>query len=208
MMLQALRLLSLTSVWIATLSAAAFAEDWKPIDPAHLAMKSPIVQKDADAEAIFWEVRVTDEARGSEFHTVLNHSLRIKIFTDRGRETQSKIDIPYANSTTISDLAGRTIKPDGTVVELSKADIFDRTIIKAGDLKINAKSFAMPAVELGAIIEYKWKETRHDALAYYIRLQLQRDIPVQLVKYFIKPFSSSHYAMQVMTFHAGTPPFS
>src|SRR5260370_12408883 len=120
MRVEGLRILSLTAVWIATLSAAAFAEDWKPIDPAQLLMKSPVVQKDADEEAIFWEVRVTDEDKGYEYHTVLNHYLRIKIFTDRGRETQSKIDIPYASSIDISDVAGRTIKPDGTIVELKK----------------------------------------------------------------------------------------
>ncbi len=32
---------------------ALSADDWKPIDPAHLAMKTPMVEKDADAEAIF-----------------------------------------------------------------------------------------------------------------------------------------------------------
>src|SRR5258706_386901 len=36
-------------------AAPVFADDWKPIDPAHLAMKGPAVEKDADAEVIFWE---------------------------------------------------------------------------------------------------------------------------------------------------------
>jgi hypothetical protein len=85
MTLRTVSLLALAAALAALLCAEAFAEDWKPIDPAHLAMKSPIVQKDADAEAIFWEVRVMDEDKGYEYHTVLNNYLRIKIFTNRGR---------------------------------------------------------------------------------------------------------------------------
>jgi hypothetical protein len=57
--------LMLTVFCLAGLSATALAEDWKPIDPAQLALKAPIVEKDADAEAIFWEVKVMDEYTGN-----------------------------------------------------------------------------------------------------------------------------------------------
>ncbi len=192
-------------------ASPAFAgnDDWKPITPADLALKSPIVEKDADAEAIFWEVRVWDEIDGDEPRTVLSHYVRIKIFTERGRESQSKIDIPFVSSFKISDIAGRTVKPDGTIVELKKSDIFERTIVKASGLKIKAKTFAMPSVEPGAIIEYKWREVRQDRLANYIRLQFQRDVPVQLVKYYIKPLDlpGFPFAMRVKTFHGENTSF-
>ena len=71
---------------------------------------------------------------------MLRHYIRIKIFTDRGREAQSKIDIPYLKDQEISDIAARTIKSDGTIVELKKSDIFDRTIVKASGTKLKAKS--------------------------------------------------------------------
>jgi hypothetical protein len=158
-------------------------EDWKPIDPDQLAQKAPIVEKDADAEVIFWEVRVNDAGED----LVFNHYLRIKVFTDRGKESQSKIDITYRGNRRIADIAGRTVKPDGTIVELKKDAIFERTIVKVGSLKYKAKSFAMPAVEPGAIIEYRWKEVRPGAWANYVRLHFQRDIPIQSVKYYLKP---------------------
>src|SRR5215210_7530931 len=66
-------------------------EDWKPIDPAHLSLKAPVVEKDADAEVIFWEVQVD----ASSDRKVFMNYIRIKIFTERGRESQSKIDLPY-----------------------------------------------------------------------------------------------------------------
>ncbi|HWX39669.1 MAG TPA: DUF3857 domain-containing protein [Blastocatellia bacterium] len=203
------RLLLFTPMCIAALCAAALADDWKPIEPEQLSSKTPAVEKDADAEALFWEVRVMDEYTGNEPRTVLSHYIRIKIFTDRGRESESKIDILYRRSTRISDIAARTIKPDGTIVTVKKEDIFERTIAKAGGLKFQAKSFAMPAVEPGAIIEYRWKETRGDALANYIRLELQREIPIRFVKYYIKPLSLPDfpYGMRAQMFHGQNTPF-
>ena len=46
-------------------SAQAQVQGWKPIDPAHVALKAPVVEKDADAEGIFWEVYFRDEFDGS-----------------------------------------------------------------------------------------------------------------------------------------------
>jgi hypothetical protein len=67
----------------------------------------------------------------------------------------------------------------------------------------------MPGVEPGAIIEYRWKEMRNDRLANYIRLYFQREVPVQLVKYYIKPLSLSgfEYSMRVQTFNGAVSPF-
>ena len=120
--------------------------EWKPVDPADLALKSPRVEKDADAEAIFWEVWVMDELQGSDPHTVLTHYVRMKIFTDRGREKHSTIDLPFAGKNRIADIAGRTIKPDGSILDLKKDAVFERTLLKVGGLKVQAKSFAMPGV--------------------------------------------------------------
>ena len=187
----------------------AFADEWKPVDPADLALKAARVEKDADAEAIFWEVRLSDDVEGGTPRTVLRHYVRIKVFSERGRESQSKIDIPFLSNWKIQDIAARTIKPDGTIVELKKEDVLERTIEKLSGVKIKAKSFAMPGLEPGAIIEYRWKETRNDRLANYIRLYFQRDVPVQLVKYYIKPLSlpGFEYGMRAQTFNGATNPF-
>lgn len=191
-------------------SAPTRADDWKPVDPAELALKTPVVEKDADAEAILWEVRLEDEVESGTPRTVLKHYLRIKIFTDRGRESQSKIDIPYLNNWSIKDIAARTIKPNGNIVELKKEDVFERTIVKSSGLKIKAKSFAMPGIEPGSIIEYRWKEVRNDRLANYIRLQFQREIPVQTVKYYVKPLSlpGFEYGMRAKPFGMEFRPFT
>ncbi|HEV7860257.1 MAG TPA: DUF3857 domain-containing protein [Pyrinomonadaceae bacterium] len=199
-----LALCCLTMAMNAPTSALAYGDGWKPIDPSELALKAPVVEKDADAEALFWEVYVADEAEGGDPRTVLKHYIRIKIFTDRGKESQSKIDIiPLYKNTRIKDVAGRTVKPDGSIIELKKEDVHERTLIKANGIKVKATSFAMPGVETGSIIEYRWREERGDHLTFYDRLQFQRDIPVQTVKYYIKPISvpGFDYGMRAQFFN-------
>ena len=176
-------------------------DDWKPIDPAHLALKAPVVESDADAEAIFWDVQV-DFSSGK---SVFANYVRIKIFTERGKELRSKVELRYSSKNKIEDIAGRTIKTDGTIVDLKNEAIFDSTLVKLRGLKINAKTFAMPAVEPGVIIEYRWREVRHDS-GYFARLTFQRDIPIQLVKYTLKTSSDSHMDFRTRSFNMERTP--
>jgi hypothetical protein len=172
------------------LALAAPGDEWRAIDPAELALKTSTVEKDADAEALFWEVRL-DDSQVEELS--LRHYIRIKIFTERGKESQSKIDLPYLGSTQIKDIAARVVKTDGSIVELKKGDIFERTIVKTSGVKVKAKSFALPGVEPGAIIEYRWREVIPGGSANHLRIHFQRDIPVANVAYFLKPFQGMRY---------------
>jgi hypothetical protein len=195
--------LTLCLLCIISSFAVAQTKEWKPVDPAHLALKAPQVEKDADAEALFWEVYVDDASNsGTDFI----HYLRVKVFTERGKETQSKIDISYFNGTSIKDIAARTIKPDGTIVELKKDAIFDREVVKFGKFKLKSKSFALPGIEPGAIIEYRWREV-FEYETNYVKMDFQRDIPVQLVRYYLKPDPLAMYPMKTITFQGQIPNF-
>lgn len=187
--------------------------DWRPVTGSELGSTNSEVERDADAEVIFWEVRVQDDlVPRAGFQSVLEHYIRIKIYTDRGREENAKVDIPFGNipslspKVTVSDIAARTTRADGSIFLLDPKDIFEREIIKGDGLKVNAKSFVVPGIETGAVIEYKWKEVRRDYLSFYVRLQLAREIPVRLVKYYLKPVSSANFilAMRVQTFNTNT----
>jgi len=211
--------LALVSLLFAPAPAAlAGDKDWKPVDPAQLALKEPVVEKDADAEVLFWEVRVAYEDRGDELETVLNHYIRIKIFNERGRDAQGKVDLYEAKvrgrNIRIKDVAGRTIKPDGSIVELKKEDVFQRDVVKASGVKFKARSFALPGVEPGAVIEYRWREVR-DGVSGYERYYFSRDIPVQLVKYYIKPYDDrlrnsegDAVGLRAQIFHGDAKPFT
>lgn len=204
---------------IAFCSSASLAADknqWNPISAAEKALKEPKVEKDADAEALFWEVYLADEADGGEPHTVLQHYLRIKIFNERGREQFSKIDIPFGRisgigvNIKIKNIAARTTKADGSTIELKPEDVFEREIVKGNGVRLKAKSFAMPGIEPGAIIEYRWKEVRGDTLSYYDRISFGREIPVQQVIFHLKPLSlpGFPYGMRAQVFNATNTPFT
>jgi hypothetical protein len=206
MLFSLFRVLSALCLCLLLSSVSAFAADeWLPIDPNHLAMKEAKVEKDADAEALFWEVRIDD----SSYDLIFNHYIRVKIFNERGVESNSKVDITYADWNRIRDVAARTIKPDGTIVELKKEAVFERTLIKLSGLKLKAKSFALPSIEPGSIIEYRWKEVRPGSYVANLQLEFQRNIPVQMVRYYLKPSSSPLLGgMKTFTFNGANPTFN
>jgi hypothetical protein len=177
-------------------------EPWRPIGLSDLALKSPLVEPDADAEAIFWDVRVDDSKE-----LVLSHYVRVKVFTKRGCEQEGKISISYSSGIKIRDIAARTIAPNGSITELANEDIFDRVLAEARKKNVRATSFAFPNLEPGAIIEYKWAEVISNASANGMRLQFQRDIPVQSIHYHIKPAHSSDAGLRVLAYNMPTPHF-
>ena len=70
------------------------------------------------------------------------------------------------------------------------------------------KSFAMPGVEPGAILEYKWKEIVSNPRTLFTRLQFQREYPVRRVTYFVKPLPREYtsYTMSIRPFHCAPGP--
>jgi hypothetical protein len=205
-----LRLLSASltaSCLLLSPAATASAQEWKPIDPAELGLKEPKVQRGADVEALFWEVRVTDDMNSvADVATTFHHYIRLKIFTERGRERLSTVDIPYASDVEVRDVAARTIRPDGSIVELTPSDVTRRTLVKPGDLKVKAVSFAAPAIERGAIVEYRWREVHRVSLAQNLVLPFSRDVPAHTVRYYFRRLDIPGHAMVVWSLNGQLPP--
>lgn len=163
--------------------------EWRSVTPAELQMKSPQVEPDADAEAIFWEVRLDDKKSSRLSY---KHYVRVKIFTERGREKFSKFDIPFLKGKKVENVAARVIKPDGSVIALQPSDIFERDILTVRKVKLKAKSFAVPGIEPGVIVEYQYDEIIKGDSASGERLIFQRDVPMQKVSYFVRPHANSN----------------
>jgi transglutaminase-like putative cysteine protease len=178
---------ALSACLILAASQSAHAADWPVIAPADLTLAKPRIDPNADAEVLLWDARLTDSDERDQLQTILEHHLRIKIFTDRGREAHSKVDITYTRDARVRDIEGRTISPAGVVTELRDKDIFDRTVIEANGITLKAKSFVLPAAAPGSVIEYRWREIRDDTLANGVELPFYRDIPVHVVRYHVKP---------------------
>ena len=195
---------------LSVLFSPAGANSWYPIKREDLALKEGRVEADADAEAIEWEIIVSDEWSGPTIRSSVSQHYSVKIFNARGREAYSRVDIPYERGTDVIDIAARTIKPDGSVIQIKKDAILERTVSKGAGTRKYVKSFAMPGVEPGCIVEYQWTAVRYDQLTHNLRVDLQLDIPVELLRFSIHPLpvEGSRLQMRIRAFNFALPTFA
>ncbi len=176
---------------------AAVETTWLPLTDAERNQAAPVVDKSAGAEALFWRVHVWDEITGSDWQRHRVTYARIKVFNEAGQKQVTAIEIPYGNNIFVTSVEGRTIQPDGTIVALKKEDVHEREVIRIGGIRRKVKSFAMPAVQPGAIIEYRVREVHFRQNIRYLRAEMQQEYPVQKVTYFVKPMSREFINMRM-----------
>ena len=145
---------------------------WEPVTDADRQLKAPLVDKQAGVEAIFWKVHVEDQVLGGrDGRRLLKHYVRLKILNEKGKETAATIDIETPNHTVIVNAVARTVKADGAIVDMKHDAVYERDLMRAGGKKIKVTSFAIPAVEPGAIVEFRYTESHDNPDFLYQRLQ-------------------------------------
>ena len=128
--------------------AQAQKEDWQPITQHDLEMKQVPGNPGADAVQLYYADFINDQ-EDTEFLYV-----RIKVLNEKGkRHADVELVVPPEGS--ISGLKARTIQPDGKITEFTGKP-FQKLVIKGRGLKVVAKAFTMPEVNVGSIIEYKF----------------------------------------------------
>jgi hypothetical protein len=188
-----MRALKFLSVLILALPVTAAAADWPPIDPQDLAMTTSKDQPGASAEILLRE-EVDDDM--NNFQSVYE---RIKIFTDAGRE-YANVEIPYSRRHfNVSDVSGRTIHADGTVIPL-EGKAFDKTVLKGTDLKINVKSFTLPDVQVGSIIDFRYSVRYDDNRVVSPNWEVQTDLFQRKASFKFIPFQN-HDSMEIRLEH-------
>jgi hypothetical protein len=129
-------------------SLRSFAE-WPPISPDDLKMTDLKEQPGAPAVVLDRE-EIDDDM--NNVHSVYE---RIKILTDAGRE-YANVEIPYRHrGFSIAGISGQTVHADGTVIPFTSKP-FDKTVEKGGGFRINVKSFTLPDVQVGSVIDYRY----------------------------------------------------
>jgi hypothetical protein len=190
-------------------SSAAFAigfskaQDFRAATPEELAMKSLSSSPGASAAILDW-VRVDDDqnAAAAEY-------FRIKIFTDEGKK-HGDVEISYAAgypyNTNIVGITARTIRPDGTIVPFN-GKIYDKVVFKGAGTTLRAKTFSLPDVQAGSILEYRYERRWAENLLFNTVWTLQRDIPIAHMKLTLQPYAPklSNEYQQYFVF-VGIPP--
>jgi Domain of Unknown Function with PDB structure (DUF3857)/Transglutaminase-like superfamily len=131
------------------LAMPSVAADWPAISPEDLSVTDVKEQPGAPAVVLLRE-EIDDD--NHNFHSVYE---RIKILTDAGR-MYANVELPYDRRTfTIAAISGRTVHADGSVVEF-KDKPFDKTAEKGNGIRYNVKSFTLPDVQVGSIIDFRF----------------------------------------------------
>ena len=160
--------------------AAAF-DGWQPISPEELKMTSEPKAPNAAAVVLYHEDFSDDnENYRSSYY-------RIKILTDEGKK-YANVKIPYDNDYFhVSELKARTIHADGTVIPFD-GKLLDSTLLKGRHLKIKEKTFTLPDVQVGSIIEYKYQLRWDKGVAFPARWILQEELFQKRAKYSFAPY--------------------
>jgi hypothetical protein len=122
---------------------------FQPVSTDELKMTSEPLAPGAPAIILYRQVDRDDNLEtGHE-----DDYFRIKILTEEGRRL-ANIQIPFGNGIEdVTSINGRTIKPDGSIANLD-GRVFEKELLKMRGSKALAKTFALPDVEVGSIIEY------------------------------------------------------
>jgi hypothetical protein len=124
-------------------------EDWIQITPQEMQINEVPGDPGASAIQLYFADYIDDELHNEFYHAA------IKILNEKGKKyADVEIEIPSEGS--VSGLKARTIEPDGRIVEFSGKP-FQKTIFKGKGIKVQAKTFTMPEVQVGSIIEYKYR---------------------------------------------------
>jgi hypothetical protein len=135
----------------ASLKSASAADDWQPITPEELKMTSEPNAPGAPAIFLYRQVD-RDDVESHEYYYN-----RIKILTEEGRK-YADVEIPFVKGVgNIHKLEARTIRPDGTIASFD-GKIYDKTIVKGRGVRYLAKTFTLPEVQPGTVIEYRYTQ--------------------------------------------------
>src|SRR5581483_7832996 len=184
--------LLLATAVLSPLSAIASVGFQLP-SPDELKMTSEPLAPGAPAVILYREVERDDS--GNTAHE--NNYYRIKILKEEGRK-YADIEIPFykENGNKIVNVHGRTIRPDGSIVNFD-GKIADKSIAKAKGLRYMAKTFALPAVDVGSVIEYYYIFDLSENFVYDSHWILSDELFTKHAKFSLKPYTNSYININV-----------
>lgn len=163
------------------------SDDWLPVDPAELKMTSEPKAPGAASIFLYRQVDRDDQ----NFKEV--HYARIKILTEEGRKN-ADVELAFVKGEDRVDyIKARTIRPDGSIANFD-GKIFEKTIVKARGVKYLAKTFTLPDVQVGSIIEYRYTSSWTDYLVYDSNWILSANLFTKHAKFNLKP--NEHFSVR------------
>jgi hypothetical protein len=168
------------SLFFVIASPALVLAQFQPPTSEELKMTSDPKAPGAAAVYLYREESTDDNLH---FHSYYE---RIKVLTEKGKE-QATIRIPYEHGEfKVSDIKGRTIHADGTIVPLTvkPTDLVDT---KSSTRQVNTMVFTLPSVEVGSILEYRLLIRYSDDMVSSPTWEIQQPFFVHKAHYMFTP---------------------
>jgi hypothetical protein len=188
-------------VFISFVPAACSAQGFQPVSPDELTMGAEPRAPGAPAVILFRQVNRDDNA--STPHE--DDYIRLKVLTEDGRK-YANVEITFdKDDEKIVNLHARTIQPNGAISEFS-GQTFDRTVAKARDLRLFAKTFTLPDVHVGSIVEYYYTINLNQRFLWSSRSVLNADLYTRRARFTLKPYKAHYGQMSLRRSWQGLRP--
>ncbi|HXN63850.1 MAG TPA: DUF3857 domain-containing protein [Candidatus Acidoferrales bacterium] len=156
-------------------------DDWPPISADELTLKDNPASLGSQAMILYRE-QICDGTSSSE-----NHYYRVKIFSDEGKK-YADVEVPFLKgSQNVQNIRARTTHPDGRVIEFD-GQVYEKLIVKVGGLRVLAKTFTLPDVSPGSIIEYRYRIQRDSDYVYGATWPVEGELYTKRARFVYKPF--------------------
>jgi transglutaminase-like putative cysteine protease len=180
---------------------------FQPVSPDELRMTNEPMAPGAPAVILFREVDRDDNSRS----THEDNYIRIKILTEQGRK-YADVEIPFLKQNAdVVQIHARTIRPDGSIAEFN-GKVFEKDLVKGRiggrQYKYQAKTFTLPDVQVGCIIEYSYTIDFQDYMIFESHWTLNDDLFTKKASFSLNPYSreySLRWCWNSLPEHA-TPP--
>ena len=160
---------------------------FQPPSPDELKMTSEPQAPGAPAIILFRQVD-----RDDNIHTPHEDNyIRIKILTEEGRK-YADVEIPFfKENSDIVNIRARSIRPDGSVKEFD-GKVFEKSLVKGRfegrQERYLAKTFTLPDVEVGSIIEYYYTIDFREYTLFDSHWFLSHELFTKKAAFTLKPF--------------------
>jgi hypothetical protein len=174
---------------------------FQPVVPEELSLKSEPLAPGAPAIVLYRQVDRDDNSLTSHE----DNYFRIKILTEEGRK-HADVEIPFfKGSEDVANVKGRTIKPDGSIVNFD-GKVYEKELVKGKGLKYLAKTFTLPDVQVGGIIEYFYTVDLKEHYIFDSHWILSNELFTKKAKFSLKPYKGTYQVFSLRWSWHALPP--
>jgi hypothetical protein len=175
------------AVCVFAAQAASAGVAFQPVSPDELKMTSEPQAPGASAIILYHQVDRDDNGRTSHE----DDYFRIKILTEEGRK-HADIEIPFLKGQQdVVAVKGRTIRPDGSIVNFD-GKVFEKNLVKGRGVRYMAKTFTLPDVQVGGIIEYSYTMDLGEYMLFDSHWLLSDDLFTKKAQFSLKPYRDTY----------------